>query len=95
MLSYAALTCLACLALGDADARREWLRQVPSAFYDRAAAVFGTALVIDVLNSLFELRTTKLDFVLLPCFVKGMATTTNLLLRGGAGAIARGPAGRM
>lgn len=69
--------------------------QVPAVLYDRSVAVFGAALVIDVLNSLFELRTTKLDFALLPCFIKGMATTTNALLRAGRGAVVLGAGGRM
>lgn len=94
-MSYILLSLLAAHALGDAGARRQWREEVPPVYYDRAFAVFGTALVIDALNSLFELQTTKLDFVLLPCFVKGMATTTNALLRGGAAVIARGPGGRM
>jgi hypothetical protein len=69
--------------------------QVPSSFYDRSVAVFGTALAIDVLNSLFELRTTKLDFALLPCLIKGLATTTNVLMLLGRGAVALGPGGRV
>lgn len=71
------------------------LQQVPIGLYDRSVAVFGAALVIDILNSLFELRTTKLDFALLPCFIKGMATTTNMLLRTGKGVVSMGPDGRM
>jgi len=69
--------------------------QVPTILYDRSVAVFGAALIIDVLNSLFELRTTKLDFALLPCFIKGMATTTNVLMRSGLAVIRQGPGGRM
>jgi hypothetical protein len=68
---------------------------VPAILYERSMAVFGAALVIDILNSLFELRSTKLDFALLPCFIKGMATTTNVLLRGGRGAVVLGTGGRM
>lgn len=51
--------------------------------YDRSTLVFGTALLLDVLNALFEAKTAKLDFVLLPAFIKGMAVLTNLMIRGG------------
>jgi hypothetical protein len=56
--------------------------QVPVAMYDRSVFVFGTALLVDVLNALFEAKTTKLDFVLLPAFIKGVVVLTNLVILG-------------
>ncbi|KAG2487725.1 hypothetical protein HYH03_013724 [Edaphochlamys debaryana] len=40
-----------------------------------------TALAIDVLNIVFERQTIKFDCVLIPAFIKGMASTTNILVR--------------
>ncbi|KXZ46245.1 hypothetical protein GPECTOR_45g115 [Gonium pectorale] len=54
---------------------------VPAAVYDRSTSIFLTALAIDLLNILFERQTIKLDCVLLPTFIKGMASTTNVLVR--------------
>ena len=55
--------------------------QVPRHVHDRSTFVFATALAIDLLNILFEHRSTRLDFVLLPACIKGLATTTNVLVR--------------
>ncbi|GFH14962.1 uncharacterized protein HaLaN_11106, partial [Haematococcus lacustris] len=68
--------------------------QVPMQLYDRSTFLFFTALVMDVLNILFERQTTKLDYVLLPAFVKGMATTSNLVVRFGAPSVAFTTLGR-
>ncbi|GIL60978.1 hypothetical protein Vafri_15766 [Volvox africanus] len=55
--------------------------QVPLSVYDRSTSIFLTALAIDLLNIVFERQTIKVDCVLLPAFIKGMASTTNLLVR--------------
>lgn len=51
------------------------------AIYDRSTMIFLTALVIDVLNVIFEQQSIKVDCILLPAFIKFMASTTNLLVR--------------
>lgn len=71
------------------------LLQVPAHVYDRSLCAFGTAFLLDVLGALFELKSSRLDMVLLPAFVKGAATITNLLARGGWGAVATGAGGRV
>jgi hypothetical protein len=58
--------------------------QVPGVLYDRSTFVFGTALLVDVLNALFEAKTAKLDFVLLPAYIKSVVVLTNFMIRGGA-----------
>lgn len=52
-----------------------------SYIYDRSTFIFSTALALDILNVLFERHTTKIDYVLYPAFIKGMATVTNLITR--------------
>lgn len=69
--------------------------QVPRYVYDRSFWLFGAVLLIDCLNALFESRNTKLDFVLLPAFIKAMATGTNYLMRSGRGALALSSSGRL
>ncbi|KAG2431901.1 hypothetical protein HXX76_009392 [Chlamydomonas incerta] len=59
----------------------ELRKEVPNAVYDRSTSIFLTALAIDILNIVFERQTIKLDCVLLPAFIKGMASTTNILVR--------------
>ena len=49
--------------------------------YDRSSFIYATALAIDVLNIIFERKSTRLDMVMLPAFIKGMATTTNMMVR--------------
>jgi bacteriorhodopsin len=70
-------------------------QQVSPVIYERSALLFGTALAIDLLNAAFQARSQRLSFVLLPCFVKATATTTNLLARAGAASVALGPGGRL
>jgi hypothetical protein len=69
------------------------LLQVPILVYDRSMFMFGTAFVIDVLSACFELKTSRLDMVLLPAFVKGLATLTNVLVRYGWATIGAAPNG--
>lgn len=57
--------------------------------------VFGTAFSIDVLSLCFELKTSRLDIVMLPAFVKGLATITNTLMTLGWGTIGRSYGGHM
>ncbi|KAF6266651.1 hypothetical protein COO60DRAFT_1654489 [Scenedesmus sp. NREL 46B-D3] len=81
-LSYVLLTFLATSLLHSEQAVATWRaeeRQVPVLVYDRSMFMFGTAFVIDVLSACFELKTSRLDMVLLPAFVKGVATLTNIL----------------
>jgi len=68
--------------------------QVPAHVYDRSLFVFGTAFLLDVLGLLFELRSSRLDVVLLPAFVKGVATLTNSLMRSGTATVAFSTTGR-
>jgi hypothetical protein len=63
--------------------------------YDRSLFVFGTAFVLDLLGLLFELKTSRLDVVLLPAFVKGTATLTNVLMRMGWATVAYSTSGRV
>lgn len=69
--------------------------QVPPYVYDRSLFVFGTAFLLDVLGLLFELKTSRLDVVLLPAFVKGAATLTNALVRTGWATVAFSTSGRV
>lgn len=69
--------------------------QVPPYVYDRSLFVFGTAFLLDVLGLLFELKTSRLDVVLLPAFVKGAATLTNALARTGWATVAFSTSGRV
>jgi hypothetical protein len=69
--------------------------QVPSIIYERSTFIFGTAFLFDVMNAMFELKTSRLDFILLPAFIKGLATTTNWLVKSGAAVVAMGPTGRL
>lgn len=69
--------------------------QVPAHVYDRSLFVFGTAFLLDVLGLLFELKTSRMDVVLLPAFVKGAATLTNALVRSGWGTVAFSTGGRV
>jgi hypothetical protein len=71
------------------------LLQVPPYVYDRSLFVFGTAFLLDVLGLLFELRSSRLDVVLLPAFVKGAATLTNVLARTGWATVAFSTSGRV
>jgi hypothetical protein len=63
--------------------------------YDRSLFVFGTAFLLDVLGLLFELRSSRLDMALLPAFIKGAATATNLLMRNGWAAVGLSTGGRV
>lgn len=63
--------------------------------YDRSLFVFGTACLLDVLGMLFELKSSRLDMVVLPAFVKGLATLTNGLVRSGWAAVGIGASGRL
>ena len=69
--------------------------QVPAHVYDRSTFIFITAFCLDVLNMLFERHTTKIDFVLYPAFIKGIASTTNVLARFGTPVIAFSTTGRL
>lgn len=69
--------------------------QVPLVVYDRSMFMFATAFCIDVLTVGFEFKTSRLDMVLLPAFIKGMATLTNSLVRYGWATIGAGPGGSM
>lgn len=69
--------------------------QVPRTIRERSATMFCTALAIDVLNIVFEGQTTRLDYVLLPAFIKGMASTTNLLTLFGGSVLGLTPHGRV
>lgn len=69
--------------------------QVPRHIYDRSFYLFGTVFLLDCLNALFLCNSAKLDFVLLPALIKGLATTTNLLLSRGWGILALSTAGRV
>jgi hypothetical protein len=71
------------------------LLQVPSYIYDRSLFVFGTAFLLDVLGLLFELKSSRLDVVLLPAFVKGAATLTNGLMRSGWATVTFSSSGKM
>ena len=55
--------------------------QIPSSMHDRSTCVFLTALAVDILNIIFEQKSIKIDCVLLPAFIKGMASTTSVLVR--------------
>lgn len=72
-----------------------FLWQVPSYIYDRSTFIFVTALSLDLLNILFERHTTKVDFVMYPAFIKGMASTTNLVTRFGTPIVAFSTTGRL
>jgi hypothetical protein len=61
---------------------------VPHVVYERSLAAFGTAFVLDVLGVLFEAKSSRLDMVLLPAFVKGAATATNALAASGWACVA-------
>jgi len=63
--------------------------------YDRSMLMFATAFCIDVLTVGFEFKSSRLDMVLLPAFVKGMATLTNALVRFGVATVATGASGSM
>lgn len=69
--------------------------QVSPYIYDRSLWLFATVFAIDCLNALFESKNTKLDYVLLPAFVKGMATTSNMLLTRGWATLALTSTGRV
>lgn len=69
--------------------------QVPAHVYDRSLFVFGTAFLLDVLGLFFELKTSRMDVVLLPAFVKGAATLTNALVRSGWATVAYSTGGRV
>ena len=55
--------------------------QVPTMIYDRSTFIFLTAFVVDLMGIVFERQTAKLDFLLLPAFIKCMASSTNILVR--------------
>ena len=57
--------------------------QVPSLIYDRVFAIFATAFGIDIMGSCFEAKAMKLQFILLPAFIKGLAAFTVWKLRMG------------
>jgi hypothetical protein len=63
--------------------------------YDRSLFIFGTAFLLDLLGLLFELKSSRLDVVLLPAFVKGTATLTNVLMRTGYATVAHSTSGRV
>ena len=69
--------------------------QVPLQIYDRSTFIFLTAFALDVLNMVSEWHTTKIDFVLYPAFIKGMASTTNLIARFGVPVVAFSTTGRL
>lgn len=92
---YLLLSLLARRFLHDPAATVLLRQEVPRHVYDRALFVFGTAFAVDLLNCLFERKSTKLDYVILPAYIKGVATTTNLLLRCGYGTLALSSAGRV
>jgi len=71
------------------------LLQVPTYRYDRSTFIFITALALDVLNMIFERHTTKVDFVLYPAFIKGVASATNLMARFGTPVVAFSTTGRL
>ncbi|GLC39538.1 Hexokinase-3 [Pleodorina starrii] len=81
LASYTLLTVLGQQFLHNPKALVVLREQVPLAVYDRSTSIFLTALAIDLLNIVFERQTIKLDCVLLPAFIKGMASTTNVLVR--------------
>lgn len=68
---------------------------MPTSIYDRSTTFFATALALDVLNIIFEWHTTKMDFVLYPAFIKGMATITNVITRYYSPTVALSTTGRM
>jgi hypothetical protein len=57
--------------------------------------MFATAFCIDVLTVGFEYKSSRLDMVLLPAFVKGMATLTNALVRFRMATVAMSASGSM
>lgn len=71
------------------------LLQVPARVYERSLFVFCTAFLLDVLSLLFELKSSRLDVVLLPAFVKGMATLTNALACSGWATVGLSTSGRV
>lgn len=95
VVTYTALTLLSYRFLsGSSDYAYLW-KEVPACYYDRSSCIFFTAFVIDVLSCFFERKTAKLDYVLLPAFIKGTATTTNLLIRNGLANLSVSPTGRI
>ncbi|GFH30188.1 uncharacterized protein HaLaN_28988, partial [Haematococcus lacustris] len=94
MLTWSVLNWQAQYWLHTPAALEQMREQVPMQVYDRSTFLFLTALVMDVLNILFERQTTKLDYVLLPAFVKGMATTSNMVVRFGTPTVAFTTLGR-
>lgn len=94
MMSYITLS-LALRWLHSPAAVADWQRTMPSNVYERSLAMFTTAFAIDVLAALFELKTSRLDMVLLPAFIKGTATVTNTLVRYGYATVALAPNGTL
>ncbi|KAF5837000.1 hypothetical protein DUNSADRAFT_4973 [Dunaliella salina] len=80
--------------LHDQAALEGLMKEVPTHIYDRSTFIFLTAFALDVLNMIFERHTTKIDFVLYPAFIKGVASMTNLLTRFGTPVIALSTTGR-
>eukprot|EP00775_Hariotina_reticulata_P013644 gene13644-13767_t len=73
---------LAKCTLHSERAAQQWEMEVPLVVYDRSMFMFATAFCIDVLTVGFEFKSSRLDMVILPAFVKGMATLTNALSHG-------------
>jgi len=80
--------------LHDQSALEGLRKEVPTYIYDRSTFIFLTSFALDVLNMIFERHTTKMDFVLYPAFIKGMASATNMLARFGTPIIAFSTTGR-
>jgi hypothetical protein len=72
-----------------------WLLQVPKRNYELGFWMFFCVFVLDCLNAMFESRNTKLNFVLLPAFVKALAGFTTLLLWRGSATLALSSSGRV
>lgn len=94
-ISYTTLTLLASGLVDSNPARKFWQGEVNILIYDRSMLIFATAFSMDVLNIFFEAKTTRLNYVLLPCFIKGTATTTNFLVRTSSAVMMMASDGRM
>ncbi|MEW5298288.1 MAG: hypothetical protein WDW36_001429 [Sanguina aurantia] len=79
----------------DPLAERLLATQVPEELHDRSTFIFMTAMSLDLLNVFFERNTVKLDFVLLPAFIKFVACTTNMMIQFGSPVLCVSAGGRL
>lgn len=81
LLSYGVLSLICKRVFHNPLAEALLATEVSPEMHDRSTFIFLTAMSLDLLNVFFERNTVKLDFVLLPTFIKLVACTTNVIVQ--------------